>query len=73
LSERTTLGRILGRYDGPRPQFRDQPQDVDERMSRKGDLGHLEGDVAGIADDLRADFYRLIASSSAPTDSAAQA
>ena len=42
-----------------RPQFRDQPQDVGEQVSRNGDLGHLEGDIAAVADDLRADLDQL--------------
>jgi len=39
--------------------FRDQPQDVGEEDSRNGDLGHLEGDIAGMAHDLRADLDQL--------------
>ena len=35
-----------------RPQFRDQPQDVGEQSSRNGDLGHLEGDIAAVADGV---------------------
>jgi hypothetical protein len=42
-----------------RPQFRDQPQDVAEKIPRNGDLSHLECDVAAMADDLRADFADL--------------
>src|SRR5580704_12868386 len=42
------------------PQFRDQPQDVGKHISRDGDLGHLECDVAAMADDLRADFDELL-------------
>jgi hypothetical protein len=44
------------RYDGWRPQLRDQPQDVGEQVSRNCDLRHLEGDVAAVADDLRANL-----------------
>ena len=42
-----------------RPQFRDQPQYVAEKIPRNGDLSHLECDVAARADDLRADFADL--------------
>ena len=34
------------------PQFRDQPQDVGKQISRDGDLGHLEGDIAAVADGV---------------------
>src|SRR5262244_1792037 len=39
-----------------RPQPGNQRQDVREHQSRYRDLGHLEGDVAAVADDLRADL-----------------
>ena len=42
------------------PQSGDQPQDVVEHLSRHRDLGHLEHDVAGVADDLGADLDRLL-------------
>jgi hypothetical protein len=42
-----------------RPKFRDQPQDIGEQTSRNRDLGHLEGDIAAVADDLRADLDQL--------------
>ena len=35
---------------------RDQPQDVAEQTSRDGDLGHLEGDIAAVANDIRANL-----------------
>ena len=54
--ERTTPDVLRGRYDGRRPQFRDQPQDVGEQASRDGDFGHLEGDITAVADDFRADL-----------------
>ena len=41
-------------------QFRDHPQDVGEQISRNGDLGHLERDIAPMADDLRADLDELL-------------
>jgi hypothetical protein len=40
-------------------QFGDQPQDVGEQGPRNRDLGHLEGDVAPVADDLRTDLDQL--------------
>jgi hypothetical protein len=55
LLERTTLERLRCRYD-PRRKFCDQPQDVGEQVSWNGDLGHLEGDIAAVADDLRRSF-----------------
>src|SRR5580704_17964190 len=48
------------RRDGRWPQFRDQPQDVGEQGSRNGDLSHLEGDIAPVADDFRADLDQLL-------------
>jgi hypothetical protein len=36
-----------------RTQFRDYPQDVGEQISWNGNLRHLEGKVAAMADDLR--------------------
>ena len=41
------------------PQFGDQPQNLLEHLPGNGDLGHLEGDIAAVADDLRADFDQL--------------
>jgi hypothetical protein len=35
-----------------RPQLRDQPQDIGEQNSGDGDLGHLEGDITAVADDV---------------------
>ena len=35
------------------PQFRNQPQDAGKQISRDGGLGHLEGGIAAVADDLR--------------------
>lgn len=37
----------------------DAAQDVGEQVAGNGDLGHLERDVAAVADDLRADLYEL--------------
>jgi hypothetical protein len=45
-----------GRWIGRRTLFRDQPQDGSEQMLGDGDPGHLEGEVAAVADDLRADL-----------------
>ena len=38
----------------------DQPQDVGKQISRDSDLGHLERDIAPMADDFRADFDELL-------------
>ena len=35
-----------------RPQFPDQPQNLLEHLPWNGDLGHLECDVAAVADDF---------------------
>lgn len=43
-----------------RPQFGDQPQDVGEEVSRNSDFGHLERNVAAVADDLGADLDQLL-------------
>src|SRR5256884_5220907 len=42
-----------------RPQFRDEPQNLLEHLPWDGDLGHLEDDIAAVADDLRADLDQL--------------
>jgi hypothetical protein len=42
-----------------RPQLGDQPQYLGEQISRDSDLGHLEGNVAAVAHDLRADLDQL--------------
>src|SRR5262249_47948995 len=39
-----------------RPQFRDEPQNLLEHLPWDGDLAHLEGDIAAVAHDLRADL-----------------
>jgi hypothetical protein len=54
-----TPERITSRDNGRWPQFRDQPQDVGEEVSRNRDLGHLEGDIASVIDDLGADLDQL--------------
>jgi hypothetical protein len=56
------------RWIWQRAQFRDQPQDVAEQMPGDGDLGHLEGDVAAVAHDLRADLDELSPSGSSSTN-----
>ena len=43
------------------PQPGDQRQDFLEHLPRHRDLGHLEGHIAAVADDLRADFDQLLA------------
>jgi len=45
-----TIGRRL------RPQLCDQPQNLLEHLPGNGDLGHLEGNAAAMADDLGADL-----------------
>ena len=35
-------------------------QDVGEQVTRDGDLGHLEDDVAAMAHDLRSVLYELL-------------
>src|SRR5262245_13489138 len=42
-----------------RPQFRDEPQNLLEHLPWDGDLGHLEGDIAAVAHDLRAELDQL--------------
>ena len=56
IQRRRSCRRAIGR----RPQFGDQPQDLGEQHSRHGDLGHLEGDIAAVADDPRADLDQLL-------------
>jgi hypothetical protein len=43
-----------------RPQSGDQPQDVAEHLSRHRDLGHVEHDIAAVADHLGADLDQLL-------------
>ena len=48
-----------------RPQFRDEPQYLLEHLLGDSDLGHLDGDVATVADDRGADlinFFRRLVS-----------
>src|SRR6266404_3067564 len=42
-----------------RPQLGDQPQNLGEQHSWHGDLGHLEGDIATVVNDLRANLDQL--------------
>src|SRR5713226_4396615 len=42
-------------WRGWRPQPGDQGEDIREHLSRHDNLGHLEGDVPAVADDLRTD------------------
>ena len=42
-------------------QPRDQRENFLEHLSRHRDLGHLERDLAPVADDLRADLDQLLA------------
>jgi hypothetical protein len=41
-----------GRRIGRQSQFRDEPQNVGEQIPWDGDLGHLEGDITAVADDV---------------------
>ena len=43
-----------------RPQFPDQPQNLLEHLPWNGDLGHLEDEIATVADDLRASLDQLL-------------
>src|SRR5262245_4836145 len=43
-----------------RPQFRNEPQNLLEHLPCNGDLGHLEGDIAAVAHDFRADLDQLV-------------
>ena len=44
-----------------RPQFGDQWQNLGEQHSWHGDLGHLEGDIATVVNDLRANLDEFLA------------
>ena len=50
---------LSGRCDLWRPQLIDHAQDVGEELARYEDLGHLERDIARMADNLRADLDQL--------------
>jgi hypothetical protein len=43
-----------------RPQFGDQSQNLGEQYSWHGDLGHLEGDIATVVNNLRANVDQLL-------------
>src|SRR6516164_3575003 len=43
-----------------RPQFRNEPQYLLEHLPWNRDLGHLEGDMATVAHDLRTNLDRLL-------------
>ena len=58
----THEGRLLSScWEGPRSEPIDSAEDVGEQVTRDSDLGHLEDDVATVADDLRADLDELFA------------
>ena len=42
------------------PEFRNQPQDAGKQISRDGGLGHLEGGITAVADDLEADLDEFL-------------
>ena len=48
-------------WEGRRSEPIDSAEDVGEQVMRDSDLGHLEDDVATVADDLRADLDELFA------------
>ena len=48
-------------WEGRRSEPIDSAEDVGEQVTRDSDLGHLEDDVATVADDLRADLDELFA------------
>jgi hypothetical protein len=51
--ERLTLALVVAAALGPH-----EPQNLLEHLPWDGDLGHLEGDTAAVAHDLRADMER---------------
>ena len=56
-----TIERLTRSKSRVAVQFRDQSRDVGgEEVFRNGDLGHLERDIAPMADDLRADLDQLL-------------
>jgi hypothetical protein len=59
-SDAQRTNALRGRWIRWRSKFGNQPQDVGKQISRDGDLGHLESDVAPMADDLRADLDELL-------------
>ena len=56
FGERVTPNASRSRCDRQRPQLRDELQDVGEEVSRYGDLGQLERDIAPVTDDLRSEL-----------------
>ena len=54
-----TRDRFTPAMDQVWAQLGNHPQDVGEQVSWNGDLGHLEGDITPVADDLRADLDQL--------------
>jgi hypothetical protein len=52
LIGRKTIKRFTSKRLPAAAAVRDQPQDVGKQISRDGDLGHLECDVAAMADDV---------------------
>jgi hypothetical protein len=53
LSERGTYERLTLSTQHGRTQLCDQPQDFGKEVSWNRDLGHLEGNIAAVVDDLR--------------------
>ena len=54
--ERLTLARVVAAAAVPRSAAESRAN----ICRRDGDLGHLEGDIAAVADDLRADLDQLL-------------
>ena len=58
-SKVSAIDGINGR-DRRRSEPIDSAEDVGEQVTRDSDLGHLEDDVAPVADDLRSDLDELL-------------
>jgi hypothetical protein len=48
------------RRNGSSSQITNQAQNFLEQFLRHGNLGHLEGDIPAMADDLATDLYELL-------------
>jgi hypothetical protein len=57
----SVISELLSRWRWRCSQSRDKPQDIGEQLSRHRDLGHLESDIAPMADDLGADLDEFLA------------
>ena len=52
---------LVSCWEGRRSEPIDPAADVGEQVTRDGDLGHLEDDVATMVDDLRTNLDELFA------------